>query len=367
MGRPPQGNNPRVAESDGEYLWHPQTEGYSSRGTELPSRAARGVIEQGGYYPPRPHTPDRQMMTRNQRDRRHWSNRYSDYDGANPAEPVRTPPKLLKIKPPQFDGKNTLEAFLAQFRIASLGNGWNVMEMGLHLAASLTGSASELLATVDVTSPGGYDRLIEELKARYFCTARSCQRQLTSRRWEKGENLRSLGDDILRLTCRAHPELPRTLREELASSYFLSSLNDENTRHFVILSHPSDYHGHVTAAIEAQPLEAAKGLPRPVLSVQADTRVDEPRRGRYENRERNGNNKRREGTNTGTGEERPPPICWICRGGHFQRFCPEVAKLKESFSQNRRGTVTPAPSPAAAIEPTPTPTPANGRVEGSEN
>ena len=98
LGKPPQGNNPWVAESDGEYLWHPQTEGYSSRGTELPSRAARGVIEQGGYYPPRPHTPERQIMTRNQRDRRHWSNRYSDYDGANPAEPVRTPPKLLKNK-----------------------------------------------------------------------------------------------------------------------------------------------------------------------------------------------------------------------------------------------------------------------------
>ena len=240
-----------------------------------------------------------------------------------------------------------------------MGNKWTPTEMGLHLAASLTGTANEILATIDVTGEGGYERLEEELKARYFCTPRTCQRQLASRRWEKGESLRTLGDDILRLTCRSHPELPPRVREEIASSFFLSSLNEENTRRFVLLSKPQNFHAHVTAAIEAQPLEGAKGLPRPVLAAQVDERHptreqrrEEPPRERFENRNR------RTGTGTGQGrtgnnEERPPPKCWVCRGAHFQRFCPEVSKLKQSFANDRRETETNIPSnpaPAAAIE-----------------
>ena len=164
-----------------------------------------------GQYPDSAPPPGRPLVARGRR------NTHPEAVSRTPEEHREEGPqgnetrKTLKIKPPQFDGKGTLEAFLAQFQVAAWGNGWNEAEMGLHLAASLTGTANEVLATVDVTGPGGYSRLQEELKARYFCTPRTCQRQLASRRWEKGESLRALGDDILRLTCRAHGDLPHSV------------------------------------------------------------------------------------------------------------------------------------------------------------
>ena len=57
--------------------------------------------------------------------------------------------------------------------MAATGNRWSEQDMRLHLAAALTGTANEVLATVDVTREGDYERLTEELKVRYFCTPRT--------------------------------------------------------------------------------------------------------------------------------------------------------------------------------------------------
>ena len=269
----------------------------------------------------------RQWQTRGERDRRYCG----AVEECPRLEEADTPQargaRGLKIKPPQFDGKGTLEAFLAQFRVAAMGNSWTEAEKGLHLAAALTGTANEVLASLDVTTEGGYQRLVEELKTRYYSTPRACQRQLVSRRWEKNESIRTLGDDILRLTCRAHPDLPKEVREEIAESYFLASLTDESTRRFVLLSRPQTYQGHVTAAIEAQPVEVPKSLPRPVLAVQT---LKPPEEG-------GGRTNYRDKPRTGGERPRGTLKCWLCAGPHVQRFCPEYLRLKENLSPTKRG------------------------------
>ena len=173
--------------------------------------------------------------------------------------------------------------------------------MGLHLATSLRGTTSEVLANIDVTAPGGYQRLTEELRARYQSTPRSCQHLLTLRKLEKGETLLQLGDDILRLTRRAFPDLPYHSQEQMAGSNFLTALHDEDTRRFIILSRPRTFSEYVTAAIEAQPLHEAKINPsHAVLAVE-------------------GVNRRRDVRDL---------RCWLCKGPHMQQVCPEYMALR---------------------------------------
>ena len=84
----------------------------------------------------------------------------------------------------------------------------------------------------------------------------------------------------------------------------------------------------MTAAIEAQPIETQKGISRPVMAAPVAERPEEQPRDRPENRNRRGNTK--------GDEDRPPLKCWVCKGSHVQRFCPEVSKLRQTFAAGRR-------------------------------
>ena len=214
-------------------------------------------------------------------------------------------PRALMIKPPLFEGTGTIEAFLAQFGVAAQGNQWTEQEKGLHLATSLRGATSEVLAHVDATAPDGFQKLEAELRARYQSTPRACQHQLTSRRLEKGETLQQLGDDVLRLTRRAFPDLPFSAQQQMAGSNFLTALHDEETRRFVILSRPQTYQEYISAAIEAQPLNKVK-----ITTTHAVLAVN------------GGQNRRPE----------RELLCWLCRGPHLQRNCPEYVALRKRLS-----------------------------------
>ena len=169
----------------------------------------------------------------------------------------------------------------------------------------LRGATSEVLAHVDATAPDGFQKLEGELRARYQSTPRACQHQLTSRRLEKGETLQQLGDDVLRLTRRAFPDIPFAAQQQMAGSNFLTALHDEDTRRFVILSRPQTYHDYISAAIESKPPNKVT-----TMTTHAFLAVN------------GGQNRRTE----------RELLCWLCRGPDLQRTCPEYVALRKRLS-----------------------------------
>ena len=177
--------------------------------------------------------------------------------------------KIPALKPPAFDGTGTVEAFLAQFRVAAYGNRWSEEEMGWQLATCLKGATSEILAQVDLGGPGVFARIADALGSRYISNPRICQQQLACRRQLAGETIQKLGDKILLLAWRAHPGLTRVVCESIASSYFIAALKNDDIRRFVVLTRPANYQEFVAAGIEAQPLQATyqEGRARPLMAM----------------------------------------------------------------------------------------------------
>ena len=159
-----------------------------------------------------------------------------------------------KLKPPTFDGNNSLDAFLAQFNVAALGNRWSLQEKGWQLATCLKGTPSEILAQVDVQGPNGFEELQRALQLRYQSTSRVCQQQFATKKQVAGETPQQLADTLQRLARRSYPAAPRELLDTIVAGRFVVALDDDEVRRFVILSRPTTLYEHVSAALEAQAL-----------------------------------------------------------------------------------------------------------------
>ena len=243
-------------------------------------------------------------------------------EGARGEGPAR---KIPALKPPAFDGTGTVEAFLAQFRVAAYGNRWTDEEMGWQLATCLKGATSEILAQVDLGGPGVFARIADALGSRYISNPRTCQQQLACRKQLAGETLQKLGDEILLLARRAHPGLSRVVVESIASSYFIAALKSDDIRRFVVLTRPANYQEFVAAAIEAQPLQATyhEAKARPLMAMDKPWSRDAGTTGRATGRGEAGRGKDRFGREI---------ECWLCRGPHLRRQCPEYIKLRERLN-----------------------------------
>ena len=168
--------------------------------------------------------------------------------------PLPQAPRPYRLKPPTFDGKTSIEAFLAQFKVAARGNGWGEEEKGWQLATSLSGSPSEILSQVDVEQPGGYEQLERALRLRYQSTSKACQQKLAGRRQEAGETPQQLADSLQRLVARSFPEASLMVLDNIVSSHFIMGLRNLEVKKYVLLSHPQTLAEHVAAAMEAESL-----------------------------------------------------------------------------------------------------------------
>ncbi|UYV81544.1 hypothetical protein LAZ67_20001491 [Cordylochernes scorpioides] len=80
---------------------------------------------------------------------------------------LETTERFSKIKPPTYDGQTSWKCFKTQFEVVALGNRWNSSEKAINLAASLRGSATEVLQSLPLEQSLDYERLIHALTLRF--------------------------------------------------------------------------------------------------------------------------------------------------------------------------------------------------------
>ena len=134
--------------------------------------------------------------------------------------------KPYYIKPPRFDGKGCIEAYITQFNIVANRNKWTEEEKVDFMKISLSGEASNILK--DIKENISFEELEQRLKARYgsLDQVEAYRVQLKSRRRKRGESLSDLMKDIRRLFLLAYPGPSNYLSDLTAKDAFVDALDD---------------------------------------------------------------------------------------------------------------------------------------------
>lgn len=114
------------------------------------------------------------------------------------------------FKPPKFEGSGDVELFIEQFQAVQEANQWPDGAALLHLRTALEGSARE---------HGRGDTLqavYANLRSRYGLTELQARDRLAVLRWERGQDIHTVGMECERLVDLGYPDLPAGHRGGLA-------------------------------------------------------------------------------------------------------------------------------------------------------
>ena len=138
----------------------------------------------------------------------------------------------MSLKPNHFDGLQDLNEYLSHFRLCSDINGWTDADRCKVLAAMLQGAARTYYMGLTEEDKSDYQSLISCLVRRFASENLSAtyKARLASRRRQPGEDVRVLGDDILRMATRAFPgkDLGSVENSWIPLEHFLNSLEGDN-------------------------------------------------------------------------------------------------------------------------------------------
>jgi hypothetical protein len=137
-----------------------------------------------------------------------------------------TPSRKHVVKLPLFNGKTSLNTWLAQFHNAAKFNGWNSGAQLAHLTNSITGRAADAVFERGDLPPHTIDELITVLKLKFGDEARAeiFRAELRTRKQHPGESLQSLHIDIQRIASKAYPSAHNDTADLIARDAFLDAL-----------------------------------------------------------------------------------------------------------------------------------------------
>ena len=177
--------------------------------------------------------------------REHSPGRFSSVSSQ---EATRRKPK----KPATYDGKTSWKDFHVQFEMIAALNGWDEVTKALELATSLRGNAQSILTDLDPDRRSEYASLVSALSARFEPDDQAdvYLAQIGTRTRKKSESLPALGQEMKRLARHALPSAPNNVREWLALTYFVESLDNEFMEYSVKQAKPKSVDEAVKAATE---------------------------------------------------------------------------------------------------------------------
>ena len=167
---------------------------------------------------------------------------------------------LKWMKPDKFDGRGSVETFLAQFDICADYNEWSDTDRPAHVKCSVTGIADQLLWDSGRPSALSYDELREKLRRRFGSDDQQekFQAELRDRRRRRGEPLAELYQDVRKLMTLAYPgEGNSSLCEQIAKDYFIASLADRDLELKIREREPRDLETAFRHAVRLEAYERA--------------------------------------------------------------------------------------------------------------
>ena len=201
--------------------------------------------------------------------------------GSSSDEEYSRKPRKKELKIDNFNGDSSVEAYLAQFRLAAERNQWPEEEWGVELAARLRGEARSLLfPNIDSQAPP-FQESVKRLRDR-FGTLDSpvlYAAQIRGRRRKEKESLPELLQWFQKASFKAYPTESASTRDRVMLDSFVRALPDEGMRRYIWDKEPLGmdeaakialrYEG-IYRAEEYTKQEAAENTTRKVRAVTAE-------------------------------------------------------------------------------------------------
>ena len=258
--------------------------------------------------------------------------------------------------PQDFEGRVSWVAYIAQFEMMAVAQGWSEAEKALQLVSCLKGPAVEVLSQLTPTQRASYASVVGALERRY---GHQHQEEVFRARFRgrvraRGESLQHLAQDLERLVRQAYPTAPEELTTVLGRDQFIDALVDPQLKISVKQARATNLQEALAHALEFEAMLLTSGV-RPAGSAGPTGRQDHrARRTRQAEgdegaflgkcwacgerghrrgdcprppprREVGGRQRGRRRTRSlGSGRSSPrPSCCWSCGGaGHYFRSCP---------------------------------------------
>ncbi|MDZ7612307.1 MAG: RNase H-like domain-containing protein [Flavobacteriaceae bacterium] len=168
------------------------------------------------------------------------------------------------MKPGKYDGKKSLDTFMAQFETCAVYNRWNSNDKCAFLKCALVDGPAQTLWDSGDARHISYDQLVERLRARYGSTgqAEKFRTELRSRRRRRGETLTELHGDIRRLMALAYPGLGQSdVCEIIARDHFIDAVGDRELELKLREREPADLDSTLRLAVRLEAYASANGTP----------------------------------------------------------------------------------------------------------
>ena len=264
-------------------------------------------------------------------------------------------------RPQEFDGRVSLEAYMAQFELLAQVQAWDEQEKAVQLAASLKGPAVEVLGQLNPTQRGSYATLVSALERRYGHQhqAEAYRARFRSRVRARGETLQMLAQDLEHLVRKAYPGAPESTTSLLLRDQFVDALQDQQLQIYVLQAHVGDMQQALARALEFESF-IKKSAPGGRREQKEETYV---RRNQMRGRDRKPRTAQFGGRCWGCGQQghrrqecttvprsprslsadrgrqgSPSPCCWECgEAGHLARACPSTGAARRQGNGARLG------------------------------
>ena len=139
-----------------------------------------------------------------------------------------TSQKKNVMKPQQYDGKDSINSFLAHFEVCARFNNWGDNEKCSWMQWCLKGRAQQVLWDLPPDHLTSYQSVVNTLKERFGSIHQNelYRIELRNRRRRRDENMSDLMQDIRRLMVLAYTSTPSEMWESIAVDSYLTALND---------------------------------------------------------------------------------------------------------------------------------------------
>lgn len=180
-----------------------------------------------------------------------------------PTEPsLASEAKLIKPRktPGDYDGTTAWTSYISHFEVCAKLNCWSLQEMGMYLAASLTGAAREVLVNLDWKDKTDYFQLVRCLEQRFDPEHQEemFRAELKGRTRKPKETIPELVQDIRKLAHRAYPNAAHALLETLTKDHFMDSIVDPEMRWKIFQSRPGTLDEAARTALEFEVFQKAE-------------------------------------------------------------------------------------------------------------
>ena len=149
--------------------------------------------------------------------------------------------KRKEIEVRRYNGKELINEYLLQFELTAKRNAWTDAEKASSLLCALDGTARSILSELDDVDNVAFDEIKQLLKRRFGPVQQSDihEQALGEIRLTRGQSIRELTPEVLRLTKLAYPEFTTDARTRLAVKALVNAIPDKEAVFYIKDKSPS--------------------------------------------------------------------------------------------------------------------------------